>query len=157
MPEFFKTSYILGTAFIGLGIYPFIRRAPLPIIGQPLPLFSTDEAAIKKSSTALAATEDHAASDLDSLINLLLRQKGSRDIALGFLFLSHEGHGDDMAVGVLMSMVGAVDLVDAVEMWRRGGEEGQRKALGYLASGAVMIVLAWKKLGLTEVIKSRWF
>lgn len=154
-----KTSYILGTAFIGLGIYPFFTRSPLPFVGQPLSLLSTDEATIKKS-TALASvsgTEDTASSDLDSLINLLLRQKGSRDIALGFLFLSHEGHGDDMAVGVLMSMVGIVDIVDAVSMFKRGGDESRRKALGYVASGAVMLVMSWQKLGLGDVIKSRFF
>ncbi|CAI4211688.1 unnamed protein product [Parascedosporium putredinis] len=130
-----KTSYILGTAFIGLGIYPFFTRSPLPFVGQPLSLLSTDEATIKKSTARL----------------------GSRDIALGFLFLSHEGHGDDMAVGVLMSMVGIVDIVDAVSMFKRGGDESRRKALGYVASGAVMLVMSWQKLGLGDVIKSRFF
>src|SRR5690554_1732914 len=41
-----NTSYVLGTAFVGLGLYPFLRRSPIPYIGQPLPLLSKDEATL---------------------------------------------------------------------------------------------------------------
>ena len=145
-----NTSYALGTAFVGLGLYPFIRRTPLPYIGQPLPLLTKDEFSL----TAAKATAQ--GDEMSELVDSLLRAKGSRDIAIGLLFLSHEGHGDDMAVGTLMMLVGLVDVVDGVGMWWRGGEEGRKKAVSHWVSGVTMAVLSWRKLGLGDVIASRW-
>lgn len=145
-----NTSYILGTAFVGLGLYPFLRRTPLPYIGQPLPLLTKDQSSL---SAAGVTTQGD---DMSELVNSLLRVKGSRDVAIGLLFLSHEGHGDDMAVGTLMMLVGLVDVADGVGMWWRGGEEGRKKAVSHWISGVTMAVLSWQKLGLGDVIASRW-
>lgn len=146
-----NTSYAVGTAFVGLGIYPFLRRSPLPYIGQPLPLLTKDEATL-----SAAKTTGQAGGDMEQLVESLLRAKGSRDVAIGLLFLSHEGHGDDMAVGTLMMLVGLVDVADGVGMWWRGGEEGRKKAVAHWVSGVTMAVLSWRKLGLGDVIASRW-
>lgn len=145
-----NTSYAIGTAFVGIGLYPFLRRTPLPYIGQPLPLLTKDE----HSLSAAKATAQ--GDDMSDLVNSLLRAKGSRDVAIGLLFLSHEGHGDDMAVGTLMMLVGLVDVADGVGMWWRGGEEGRKKAVSHWVSGITMAVLSWRKLGLGDVIASRW-
>lgn len=145
-----NTGYVLGTAFIGLGVYPFLRRSPLPYIGQPLPLLSKDEA------TLAAASTSEKGDDVSRLVESLLRAKGGRDVAIGLMFLAHEGHGDDMATGTLMMLVGLVDLADGVQMWWRGGEEGRKKAVAHWVSGVTMAVLSWRKLGLGDVIASRW-
>lgn len=145
-----NTSYILGTAFVGLGLYPFLRRTPLPYIGQPLPLLTKDQ------SSLAAAKATAQGDDMSDLVDSLLRAKGSRDVAIGLLFLSHEGHGDDMAVGTLMMLVGLVDVADGVGVWWRGGEEGRKKAISHWVSGITMAVLSWQKLGLGDVIASRW-
>ena len=146
-----NTSYALGTAFIGLGLYPFLRRSPLPYIGQPLPLLAKDEA-----NLTLRSAEKQGQDDMAQLVDSLLQAKGTRDVAIGLLFLGHEGHGDDMATGTLMMLVGIVDVVDGVGMWWRGGEEGRRKAVAHWVGGVMMVVLSWRKLGLGEVISSRW-
>lgn len=146
-----NTSYVLGTAFIGLGVYPFLRRTPLPYIGQPLPLLTKDEAALSATAKTTAQGDDMA-----QLVESLLRAKGSRDVAIGLLFLANEGHGDDMAVGTLMMLVGLVDVADGVGMWWRGGEEGRKKAVTHFVSGITMAVMSWRKLGLGDVISSRW-
>lgn len=147
-----NTSYVLGTAFVGLGLYPFLRRSPIPYIGQPLPLLSKDEATLNAADVLKAGGRD----EMGQLIDSLLRAKGARDVAIGLMFLSHEGHGDDMAVGTLMMLVGFVDIADGVGMWWRGGDEGRKKAAAHWVSGLTMITLSWRKLGLGDVIASRW-
>ncbi|KAL2106966.1 hypothetical protein VUR80DRAFT_5892 [Thermomyces stellatus] len=145
-----NTSYALGTAFVGIGLYTFIRPNPLPYIGQPGPLLTKDESRLTAAKTTAQGD------DMSELVDSLLRAKGTRDIAIGLLFLSHEGHGDDMAVGTLMMLVGLVDVMDGVGMWWRGGEEGRKKAVAHWVSGITMAVLSWRKLGLGDVISSRW-
>ncbi|SPO05522.1 uncharacterized protein DNG_08209 [Cephalotrichum gorgonifer] len=143
-----NTTYVLGTVFVGIGVYPFLRRSHLP---YPLPLLAKDEATI---NAAVKTTENK--DEVSELIDALLRSKGGRDVAIGLTFLAHEAHGDEMAVGTLMMLAGLVDLVDGVGLWWRGGEEGRKTAVTQCVCGVTMVVMSWRRLGLGDVIASRW-
>src|SRR5262245_58359453 len=100
-------SYLLGTAFIGIGLSSFLQ--PLSahtIFGVPAP------APTPAPAPGITASKSPEASTRSPGVSPFVFAKAARDVAIGVLFFAFQLQGDDAAVGTLMVGATAVGVLD---------------------------------------------
>ena len=131
-------AYILGTCFLGVGIYTLAKPA------RAYEMFGIPASKPRPQDPK----EVNVAENEPVLRAPFLLYKAGRDISVGALFFVFEYQGKNSAVGALLAITSVLNLVDGILVWVKGGRKGRQKAWNHWVALPANAVLAWKKLAI---------
>ena len=130
-------AYLLGTAFIGLGLSGLARpETQYPTYGLPSPPLppSLPKDAIEERAASRAAASP------------FVKAKAVRDLALGLLYVAFQWRGEEGAVNTVMVTSVVIGVLDGAIVWVDGGIQMREKAWGHWGGTVFMGIYALSRI-----------